>query len=126
MIEKKATYSGVFGQVISNLRTAQGIEQEAMAEKMGISQASYSRLENGKATFSIDQMYQASDALGLKVNDLIEKVDNYTSHLAQEGIKVESQVRGNATKPTQSNEVGDFIAGAALAAIVIGAIMSTK
>ena len=126
MIEKKTTYSGVFGQVISNLRTAQGIEQEVMAEKMGISQASYSRLENGKATFSIDQMYQASDALGFKVKHLIEKVDNYTSHLALEGIKVESQVRGNTTKSTQSNDVGSFITGAALGALVISAIMSTK
>ena len=129
MNDTKATYSGVLGQVLANLRRSQGIDQEVMALKMGLTQASYSRLESGKASFSIDQMYQASNALGVSSVKIIEMLNNYASHLNLDGIKVEAHVRSNTTKATQSqvknSDVGTFVAGAALGALLLG-ILSNK
>ena len=129
MINKKATYSAVLGFVLSNLRKERGIEQGDMASRMGLTQASYSRLEGGKSAFSIDQMYQAAEALELSALRVIEELDKYSSHLESDGVHVEPQVRSNTTKATQtkenSNEVVSFVAGAALGALVLG-ILSKK
>ena len=129
MSEMKATYSAVLGLVLSNFRKAQSVEQGDMALRMGLSQASYSRLESGKATFSVDQMYQAAEALGLSVKEVIEELDRYSEHLKTGGIHVEPHIRSNTTKATKEkdsgHEVVSFVAGAALGALVIG-ILSKK
>ncbi len=129
MDNQKATYSAIFGVVLSNLRKQKNLEQGDMAEKMGLSQASYSRLESGKSAFTIDQMYQAASALEMTGNEIIMEVDRYSSHLKEDGINVVSQIRGNTSKATQNkntrNEMPSFIAGAALGALLI-AILSKK
>ncbi|WP_268817696.1 helix-turn-helix domain-containing protein, partial [Vibrio anguillarum] len=50
------SYSSILGVVVANKRKELGVEQSVLAENMGLSQASYSRLESGKSTFSVDQM----------------------------------------------------------------------
>ena len=129
MDNTKATYSAVLGQVLSHLRKRKGVEQSDMAMRMGLTQASYSRLEGGKATFSIDQMYQAADALGLSGLQVIEELERYSSHLESDGVHVEPQIRSNTTKAAQKknngNEVTSFVAGAALGALLLG-ILSKK
>jgi len=124
-----ATYSAILGQVFAQIRKQKGIEQGEMAARMGVTQASYSRLEGGKATFSVDQMYQAANALDISVSDVIEKLERFSSELQQEGIDVQPQLRSNTTKAAQSNGsdsgVAKVIAGAALGALLLG-ILSKK
>lgn len=126
MDTQKATYSAVLGQVLSHLRKVKGLEQGEVAEKMGLTQASYSRLEGGKATFSIDQMYQAAAALDITGSELIAELESYVQHLEIDGIAVEPQVRSNSklASSTQksSNQIGSFVAGAALGALLLGAL----
>lgn len=126
MDTQKTTYSAVLGQVLSNLRKVRGLEQGEVADKMGLTQASYSRLEGGKATFSVDQMYQASAALGLTGSELIVELESYIKHLELDGVAVEPQVRSNSklasTAPKSDNQVGSFVAGAALGALLIAAL----
>ncbi|ELV8694336.1 helix-turn-helix transcriptional regulator [Vibrio fluvialis] len=126
MDTKKTSYSAVLGQVLSNLRKIKGLEQGEVADKMGLTQASYSRLESGKATFSIDQMYQASAALDLSGYELIGELEKYIKHLESDGVDVEPQVRSNSklasTAPKSNNQVGSFVAGAALGALLIAAL----
>jgi transcriptional regulator with XRE-family HTH domain len=119
---QKVTYSAILGVVLSNLRKQQSIEQGTMAENMGLSQASYSRLEAGKSAFSIDQMYQAAIALNVPMSDIIGDIEKYTTKLKARGIAVEPQIRGNttqATKSSASENTGKVLAGAALGALVM-------
>jgi transcriptional regulator with XRE-family HTH domain len=129
MRNTKATYSAVLGFVLSNLRKERGIEQGDMAIRMGLTQASYSRLEGGKSAFSVDQMYQAAEALDLSALTIIGALDKYSSHLESDGVHVEPQVRSNTTKATQTknsgNEVVSFVAGATLGALLLK-ILSKK
>lgn len=127
---QKVTYSAVLGVVLTNLRKQKAIEQGAMAQLMGLSQASYSRLESGKSAFNIDQMYQAAKALNVDSTKIIELVNIYCEKLEGEGVKVESLVRGNSTQATQSEAenndgAGKVLAGAALGAIVM-ALLSNR
>jgi transcriptional regulator with XRE-family HTH domain len=93
-----------------------------MAEDMGLSQASYSRLEAGKSAFSIDQMYQAAIALNVPMSDIIGDIEKYTAKLKARGIAVEPQIGGNTTQATKTKQVDDtgkVLAGAALGALVM-------
>lgn len=122
MYKKQATHSAILGLVLMNLRKQKGVEQGEIAKIMGLSQASYSRLESGKSTFSIDQMYQAASALGASGEEVITEVDRYSSHLKSDGVMVVPQVRRNTS---QTNDITTFIAGAALGALLL-TILSKK
>ena len=95
------------------------IEQGEMAERMGLSQPSYSRLESGKSAFSVDQMFQAANALGVSFEELNTRLTQNIRQLQENNIKVVQPVRGNTAKAQeQQNEVGQILAGAALGALI--------
>ncbi|OUS31933.1 hypothetical protein A9Q99_02235 [Gammaproteobacteria bacterium 45_16_T64] len=126
MNTSQTTYSAVLGVVLSNKRQLQSMEQGDMAARMGLSQASYSRLEGGKSAFSIDQMYQAATALGVSGEDLSNSLNITVSNLRANGVEVVPQVRGNTTQAKkQGLDVSGLVAGAALGALLIS-ILSKK
>ena len=123
---EQTTYSAILGVVLSGLRKERFIEQGDLAAKMGLSQASYSRLESGKSSFSVDQMFQAATALGISGEELCSRLNNTISQLQANKIRVAPQLRGNTTQiKTKGSEMGGLIAGAALGALIIG-LMSKK
>ncbi len=123
MSEKITSYSSVLGVVVSNKRQELAIDQIVIAEKIGLSQASYSRLESGKSSFSVDQMFECANALGLSVEELLRLVVNTVENLKLSGdVAVQAQVRGNSIKAQNtevSGAVGGFIAGAALIGLLV-------
>ncbi|MGR5194916.1 helix-turn-helix domain-containing protein [Vibrio rotiferianus] len=129
MQDKMVSYSSILGVVVANKRKELGVEQSVLAEKMGLSQASYSRLESGKSTFSVDQMFECAKALGIAPDELFHSVVNTVNNLKEsEQVSVQAQPRGNATKAKSEggSNVGTFIAGAALGALIIGLAGKSK
>ncbi|ODP99817.1 helix-turn-helix domain-containing protein [Salinivibrio sp. SS2] len=128
MNEKLASYSSVLGVVVANKRKELEIEQSDIAAKMGLSQASYSRLESGKSTFSVDQLFGCASALGVPVEELFQTVVNTVKNLQQsEEITIQALARGNASGAQQGgNGATAFVAGAALAALIIGLVGKSK
>ncbi|MBL4826719.1 MAG: helix-turn-helix transcriptional regulator [Spongiibacteraceae bacterium] len=126
MNTSQTSYSAVLGVVLSNQRQLQRMEQGDMAARMGLSQASYSRLEAGKSAFSIDQMYQAALALGVSGELLTSNLNNTVANLRANSVEVVSQVRGNTTQAKKEGlDMGTLVTGAALGALLIG-ILSKK
>lgn len=126
MSSEQTTYSAVLGVVLANLRRRLGVEQSDMANRMGLSQASYSRLEGGKSSFSVDQMFQATAALGISGDELNQQLDGTIIQLQANGIDVVPQLRGNTTQAKEGGVgVGHILAGAALGALLIG-LLSKK
>ncbi len=125
MSSEQTTFSAVLGVVLANLRKVKGIEQGEMAKKMGVSQASYSRLESGKSSFSVDQLYLAAQALEIDGPELTHRLNNAVQQLNVNGVPVIAPLRGNATKANESAvDPGSMLMGAGLAALLIG--MLTK
>ena len=103
-----------------------GVDQKEMADRMGLSQASYSRLEGGKSAFSVDQMFQAATALGLSGDELNRQLNATIMHLETNGISVVPQLRGSTTQAKdEAVGLGHVIVGAALGALLIG-LLSKK
>lgn len=129
MQDKMVSYSSILGVVVANKRKELGIEQSVLAEKMGLSQASYSRLESGKSTFSVDQVFECAKALGISPDELFNLVVNTVNNLMEsEDVSVQAQPRGNATKAKSAggSNAGSFVAGAALGALIIGLAGKSK
>ncbi|WP_300526105.1 helix-turn-helix transcriptional regulator [Alcanivorax sp.] len=125
MSSDQTTFSAVLGVVLANLRKMKGIEQGEMASKMGVSQASYSRLESGKSSFSVDQLYLAAQALEIDGAELTQRLNKAVQQLNVNGVPVIAPLRGNATKANESGvDPGSMLMGAGLAALLIG--MLTK
>ena len=54
----------VFGHRGRRLRQAQGLTQEQLAERMDCSLTYISKLENGRASCSMDRLFELADVLG--------------------------------------------------------------
>ena len=61
------------GLMIAALRKAQGMSQEKLAEKAGISRSQLSAIEapNIVRSFSLEILYKISDALNIRAGDLL-------------------------------------------------------
>ncbi len=70
----------VMGCILSWLRQQSGLDQRSMAQFLGITQASWSRIENGHATVNFDQILISCNAMGI---DFVYLAQLYT-HINQE------------------------------------------
>ena len=110
----QTTYSAVFGAIVASKRKIQEKEQSEIANVLGISQASYSRLESGKSSMSTDQIFLVAQALGETVSNLMSEAESYITRLENKGYNVTPQLRG-----IDNSGAGKVIAGAALGALFI-------
>ena len=56
---------------IKNLREIKNFTQEFMAEKLGITQAAYSKLESGNTKIRYSKIEEISNIFGIKVEELL-------------------------------------------------------
>jgi transcriptional regulator with XRE-family HTH domain len=61
-----------FGQRIRELRTSQGLSQEAFADRCGFVRTYMSRIETGTANPSLDAAKVLADGLGMTLSELLE------------------------------------------------------
>ncbi len=77
---------------IRELREIEGVSQEEMAQKTGISLAEYRECENGKCDLNFTFIYRCALAFGVNVTDIIEgyspKLKSYTVTRAGNGQRI--------------------------------------
>lgn len=120
MIDQLTTYSALLGQIIGLLRQQRGFDQTVLAKALGLSQASYSRLEGGKALWSVDQLMLAAGRLGMPVIEIIEILEQKAADL-QSAADVEVIAAGRANSrggEARKDDTGALLAGAALGALL--------
>lgn len=113
------SYSALLGRVVASLRQRQGKEQSELADQLHISQASYSRLEGGKASWTIDQLMAASGALGVDVREILHILILRADELQRAGqVAVVPAIRGNSRGAADAPSGGAFLIGAALGGLL--------
>ncbi|QDK79558.1 helix-turn-helix transcriptional regulator [Spirosoma sp. KCTC 42546] len=60
------------GQLIRDTRKAKGLTQKEIGKKMGITEASFNRYENGVANLSLETVQKIAEALNLKARLIFE------------------------------------------------------
>lgn len=86
-----------FGAVIAEKRTLLGISQETLAERVGISQESLSRMEKGLIAPRFERLQLFADALECSIPDLF-RVQGETSERAATIEKILSSLSGDQQK----------------------------
>ncbi len=66
----------LIGQNIRKVRELRNYTQEYMAEKLGITQNGYSKLECQSSNMTIDRLTQIAEILTVTINDLLEFDEN--------------------------------------------------
>lgn len=60
-----------FGNAIRIQRVIKGYSQEFMAEKLNISQNSYSKLERGLTSLTVKRLFQIAEIFEISVQDML-------------------------------------------------------
>jgi len=110
------TYSAVIGGVIKQLRDSSSINQGAMAEAMGVSQAAWSKLESGKSTLTTAQLAKAADVLKIEANKIIQYADQTVADFKANEISVSYDNK-------EAESMGLMLLGAAAIGVLVAAII---
>jgi len=111
-----ASYPALVGKVLADFREKNGLDQAAMAEKVGISRSTWSRIENGDSGLSMDQLAKAAEALGTEPSKILAEADRAGRALKEGGVTI---------TPTRADAPGSgttFLFGAALGALIVTAL----
>jgi len=105
--DQVTTYPVLIGKVLSIQRAALQIDQTIFAEKMGVNQSSWSRIERGVATINVEQLNKAAQLLKTTAGKLLSQADLLKQAFEAQGGKVIDK------KETESLSPGMKLAGAA-------------
>ena len=68
----------ITGQVIRQLREEHGVTQEVLSGLAALSRSHLADIERGSISASVETLWRISDALGLRLSDLIRRVEEET------------------------------------------------
>lgn len=114
------SYPAVVGGVLVKLRNQQGVRQGDLAQAVGVTQATWSRIENGSSALTIEQMGLAAARLGMLPAQVLELADRAVGQLQQRGVRVEP------TRSAANIDSGTALIGAAALGALIAAVFLKK
>ena len=106
------TYGAIVGSIIRSHREKNRINQGAMAESMGVTQATWSKIENGKSNIGLTQIVRAASILGTTPGQLLSDADVVRARIVDEGLTVSAD-------PQRVNQSIALLGAAAVAAFVM-------
>ncbi len=113
-MENETTYQAVLGQVLVRKRRKKGLDQEALAKKVGVSRPTWSRIEAGLSAMNVEQMHKAAAALGTDPGALLVEADDVVLGLKKEGVKVHSSREDIQESKLQKAATVAFLGGLCL------------
>lgn len=106
------TPAAVFGSILYTLRLKRGFDQRAMAKKLEVTQATWSRIENGHAVPNLDQIIASCLCLNFEIVFVVQLYSEVSLRLAQQGIFISSKadtVDYNDTKTIVRKIISDLV-----------------
>jgi len=102
-------YNSIVGAVISRKRSEEGLNQSDLAEAVGVGISTWSRIENGDGSCSIEQLKLACEKLNCTLVDIINAVEDSEKHLIEKGFKVKINSKSSELKSELKKELSNFI-----------------
>jgi transcriptional regulator with XRE-family HTH domain len=75
MKTKGINFNSNFGEFLRKTRKEVGLNQKVFANKTGISQSNYARLERGNGCIRIEKLQKISRALNISLSELFKQVE---------------------------------------------------
>ena len=134
-MRNETTYQTVLGRLIAQKRKENGIDQEELAHRVGVSRSTWSRIEAGSSALSMDQLAKAASALGISLGELMLEVDDVVRKLRKQNVEVHDSrdqaksaslgATGAAGGPSLAGPVA-FLGGAVLGGIIATLLAERK
>lgn len=115
------TYPAIVGKVLTDLRSRQGIQQKDMANAVGITQATWSRIESGQTSVTLEHLRAAAKAIGATPSHILSIADRTEMEASFQGVSV---VESKSAPELHPGLV--LLAGAALGIFVTYAMMKAS
>jgi DNA-binding Xre family transcriptional regulator len=115
------TYPAIVGKVLTDLRTQRGIQQKNLAQAVGVTQANWSRIENGQTNITLVHLRSAANALAIPPAQILAIADQTEIEAFVQGVSI---VETGGSSELHPGFV--LLAGAALGIFVAYAIMKSK
>lgn len=112
-IQHITTYNGIVGAVLRQRREQMGLEQSQIAQKLGLTQSSYSRIESGKTSLTLVHLSDIAPHFGLSPQSLVAQVESIKLDMQRQGITVSPE-----KEPGLGDGVTNVLIGAALLTLV--------
>lgn len=83
-----ATYPSVVGNVLAQLRSQRGLQQQDLAAAVGVTQATWSRVENGQTNITVEHLRLAANQLGRMPGEVLSMADSTATMMQFNGVEV--------------------------------------
>lgn len=115
------SYPSIVGGVLAKIRSQKGLRQEEMAQALGVTQTTLSRMETGQSIISVEHLRLVAHHLGIAPSQILSYADYNEVSLQNQGVEV-MPTRGRPDIPPAMI----FLAGAALATLLTLAVVSSQ
>lgn len=109
----RTTYPAVVGQILAKRREVVGLEQTAMAARMGLSQPTWSRIEHGQSALSIEKLAKTAAILETTPGRILQEADEAAEGLRKMNVVVDTE------RPDQASNTALVVLGGAVLAFLI-------
>lgn len=97
-----------------------------MAEAIGVTPSSYSRLESGLTALTVDNLFAVAKVLTIDPVEILQNAQTVIDNADKDpDVSVEAITRKNAKGASEAGTMGTFVTGAALGALIVG-LLSKK
>jgi len=107
----------VVGKVLVRLRRESTLEQAELARRVGVTQSTWSRIENGASSLSLEQLADAAASFGRSPGEVLRTADELAANLEREGITV---LRRRNPDPLGSGFA--LVAGAVIVGVLVALV----
>jgi transcriptional regulator with XRE-family HTH domain len=116
-----APFAAVVGQTMSQMRTARGLSQSALAKQLGLAQSVVSRIENGGLPLTVEVLARYAEALGTTPSEILRTAERGARLLRGTGVEVPYKRPPLDGGDTAALIIGGAAIGALIALAVVAA-----
>ncbi len=116
-LRPETTYSAVVGRVLAIERQKRQLDQTTIATAAGVTQPTWSRIENGESALTVDQLALAAVALGTSASAIMQQVEQAIRGLIGRRVVVQHQSAKQAAQQGLA-----LIGGVALGALILSVL----
>jgi transcriptional regulator with XRE-family HTH domain len=114
------TYPAIVGRLLETMRKQKGLDQAQLAAAIGVTQSTWSRVENGTVAVSVEQLSKVARALKSAPGAILDQADTVERVLRMRGIRVETE------RIDDPIDMGLLLIGAAALSALIILILASK
>lgn len=84
------SYPIVVGTVLADLRKAKGLKQSELADRIGVNQSAWSKVERGATPLTIEHLANVAEEFEMTPSEILGRADRLTDYAKERGLHVEN------------------------------------